>query len=41
MRSKAKEWAELLESGHVKNKAELARREGVSRAYVTKVLRLI
>ena len=28
----------MLESGEVKNRAELARREGVSRARVTQVL---
>ena len=39
MRLKAEEWTELLESGHVRNKAEIARMQGVSRAYVTKVFR--
>jgi hypothetical protein len=40
MRLKAKEWADLIESGDVKNKAEIARMEGVSRAYVTKVFQI-
>ena len=40
MKSKAILWRKMLESGEVVNKADIARREGVSRAYVTKVLKL-
>jgi DNA-binding IscR family transcriptional regulator len=41
MHLKAQEWAASLQSGTAINKAEIAKREGVSRAYVTKVLKLI
>jgi len=32
-------WRDMLDKGIVKNRAELARREGVSRARVTQALR--
>jgi hypothetical protein len=32
------DWAEAINAGHVRTRAELARREGVSRARVTQVL---
>lgn len=35
---RAAEWRRVLASGEVRSRAELARREGVSRAWVTKVL---
>ncbi|MFA6148683.1 MAG: hypothetical protein WC899_10795 [bacterium] len=35
---KSIEWQELLESGHIANQAEIARREGISRARVTQVM---
>jgi hypothetical protein len=34
----ADDWQQILENGEVKNRAELARREGISRARVTQVL---
>ncbi|MEY4583132.1 MAG: hypothetical protein RL701_7835, partial [Pseudomonadota bacterium] len=37
--ARADEWRQQLESGAVSSRAALARREGVSRAYVTQVLR--
>ena len=40
MKLRAQEWSEMLLSGEAPSKAELARKEGVSRAYVTKVLYL-
>ena len=36
---RAREWQRALESGEIKSRAELARREGVSRARVTQLLR--
>lgn len=36
---RAREWRRMLDSGEVANRAELARRAGVSRARVTQVLR--
>jgi len=40
MKSRALLWRKWLDAGEVVNKAEIARREGVSRAYVTKVLKV-
>jgi hypothetical protein len=39
-KERAREWREMLESGVVPSRAELARRMGVSRARVTQVLRI-
>jgi len=36
---KANKWQKMLESGDAVNKAVIAKRERVSRAYVTKVLK--
>lgn len=38
---RAREWRRMLEAGEVANRAELARRVGVSRARVTQVLRRV
>lgn len=38
---KAIEWQALLESGRVRNQAEIARREGITRARVTQVMGLL
>lgn len=38
---KAIEWQALLESGEVRNQAEIARREGITRARVTQVMGLL
>ncbi len=38
---KAIEWQALLESGEVTSQAEIARREGITRARVTQVMRLL
>jgi hypothetical protein len=38
---KAMEWKALLESGQVSNQAEIARREGISRARVTQVMGML
>jgi hypothetical protein len=38
---KALEWQALLESGKVRNEAEIARREGITRARVTQVMGLL
>ncbi|GAB4142378.1 MAG: hypothetical protein Fur0037_09560 [Planctomycetota bacterium] len=38
---KAIEWQGLLESGEVRNQAEIARREGLTRARVTQVMGLL
>jgi len=38
---KALEWQALLESGQVHNQAEIARREGITRARVTQVMSLL
>lgn len=38
---KASEWRDLLESGKVATKAEIARREGITRARVTQVMGLL
>ena len=38
---KALEWQALLESGQVHNQAEIARREGITRARVTQVMALL
>ncbi len=35
------EWRALLESGQVANQAEIARREGITRARVTQVMGLL
>ena len=40
MKEKAIKWRKMLDEGEVVNKAEIAKREGVSRAYVTKVLKV-
>jgi hypothetical protein len=37
----AREWQAMIEAGRVKNRAELARRLGVSKARVSQVLRLL
>jgi hypothetical protein len=37
--ARATEWSQQLAKGEVASRAALARREGVSRAYVTQVLR--
>jgi hypothetical protein len=36
-----REWRRMLEAGEVANRAELARRAGVSRARVTQVLKRV
>jgi DNA-binding IscR family transcriptional regulator len=41
MKLRAQEWLEMLQTGEVVSRTQIARREGVSRAYVTKVLKLI
>ena len=38
---KAKEWQALIESGEVQNQAEIARREGITRARVTQVIAML
>jgi hypothetical protein len=38
---KALEWQALLESGEVRNQAEIARREGITRARVTQVMGML
>jgi len=38
---KAIEWQALLESGRVRNQAEIARREGITRARVTQLMGLL
>lgn len=38
---RARAWDELLKSGQVKNRAEIARREGLSRARVTQIMMLL
>jgi hypothetical protein len=38
---KAPEWQALLQSGQVHNQAEIARREGITRARVTQVMALL
>jgi hypothetical protein len=38
---KALEWQALLQSGRVRNQAEIARREGITRARVTQVMALL
>jgi len=38
---KAIEWKGLLDSGKVRNKAEIARQEGFSRARVTQIMKLL
>ena len=38
---KALEWQGLLESGEVRNQAEIARREGITRARVTQVMAML
>ena len=38
---KAHEWQGLIESGEVRNQAEIARREGITRARVTQVLGML
>jgi len=38
---KALEWQALLESGQVRNQAEIARRQGITRARVTQVMALL
>ena len=38
---KALEWQALLESGEVRNQAEIARREGITRARVTQIMGLL
>jgi ParB-like chromosome segregation protein Spo0J len=38
---KAIEWPRQLDAGEVRNQAEIARREGLTRARVTQVLRLL
>jgi hypothetical protein len=38
---KALEWQALLESGEVRNQAEVARREGITRARVTQVIGML
>lgn len=38
---KAQAWRELIESGEVRNQAEIARREGVTRARVTQIMGLL
>lgn len=38
---KALEWQALLESGDVRNQAEIARREGITRARVTQVMGML
>jgi len=35
------EWQDLIESGDVSNQAEIARREGITRARVTQILGLL
>ncbi|HWP37357.1 MAG TPA: hypothetical protein VNL18_07365 [Gemmatimonadales bacterium] len=35
---KVLEWQALLESGEVRNQAQVARREGITRAWVTQVM---
>jgi hypothetical protein len=39
--SKAMEWQALLESGRVRSQAEIARREGITRARVTQVMAML
>jgi hypothetical protein len=38
---KALEWQALLESGEITNQAEIARREGITRARVTQVIGML
>lgn len=38
---RAKEWQTLLESGQVRSQAEIARREGITRARVTQVMGML
>ena len=38
---KAHEWQGLIESGEVRNQAEIARREGITRARVTQVMGML
>ena len=37
----AKEYKEIIDSGKVKNQAELARKKGISRARVTQIINLL
>lgn len=39
--ARARTYHELLETGEAKNKAEIARREGVSRARITQIMNLL
>ncbi len=38
-KAKAQEYQKMIQTGQVKNQAELARKEGVSRAWITKIMK--